>query len=171
VDTCVDGIQHDNAVWEEWPDEQNAWDVFNDFPVSPGNTIAAYVYELNNGQWETVVENLSTGLTGIMVTGEGWGVSSGGPTGSFIEQGSTADLSYSGGYTAEWIVEDYTQVSVDGPLEPFADYGTVTFTGITTSLSSWGLTANEAIGIEQNGKMISTPSAPSGDGFSVSYTG
>jgi hypothetical protein len=88
---------------------------------------------------------------------------------SFREQGSTAGLSYSGGYTAEWIVEDFTQP--DGSLAPFADYGSVDFSGLTMSLAPWSLTTNEGVALAQNGVVLSTPSLPSNDGFSVSYAG
>lgn len=90
--------------------------------------------------WETRVDDLTTGLSGVMVTGEGWGVFADAGNGTFPKQGSTAGLSYSGGYTAEWIVEDY---SLNGSVVPFVDYGSVDFTGLTTSLSPWYLTANE----------------------------
>jgi hypothetical protein len=168
TNTCVNGVQQDIGWWEEYPSVPNHSQVFSNFPVSPGDSIAASVYQGSTGAWETRVDDLSTGLSGVMVTGEGWGVMVDG-SGTFPEQGSTADLSYSGGYTAEWIVEDYTLPS--GALVSFADYGTVSFTGITTSLPSWSLTPNEAVEMVQGGVVLSTPSAASGDGFSVSYTG
>lgn len=103
-----------------------------------------------------------------MVTGEGWGVCTDGSCGTFSNQGTTTGLTYGGGYTAEWIVEDPSQ---NGTLAPFADYGSVTFTSLQTSLSAWYLTMSEGWEIVQNGVVLSTPSPPSGDGFSVSYTG
>jgi hypothetical protein len=104
-----------------------------------------------------------------MVTGEGWGVASDSGNGTFQDQGFTTDLSYSGGYTAEWIVEDYTQGTA---LVPFADYGTVSFSGLTTGgLTSWSLSPSEGVEIFQGGAVLSTPSPPASGGFSVSYTG
>jgi len=47
----------------------------------------------------------------------------------------------------------------------------VTFANLTTSLSPWDLTSNEAVAMVQNGVLLSTPSAPLGGGFSVSYVG
>jgi len=104
------------------------------------------------------------------VTGEGWGVSSGGCVGTFYEQGTTVALSYSGGHTAEWIVEDYGQP--DGSQIPFADYGSVTFTGLRVGPASWSLTQSEGVELVQNGVAIPTPSLPGADNdsFSVSYT-
>jgi hypothetical protein len=165
---CVDGVQQDFGWWEEFPSVPNHEEAFSSFPVSPGDSIAASVYQGTTGAWETRVDDLSTGLSGVMVTGEGWGVMSDGSS-TFPEQGSTAGLSYSGGYTAEWVVEDYELSS--GALASFADYGTVSFAGLTTSLTSWSLTPNEAVEMIQGGVVLSTPSAASGGGFSVSYTG
>ncbi|MCL6095295.1 MAG: G1 family endopeptidase, partial [Actinobacteria bacterium] len=171
--TCVDGAQQDFGWWEEFPMNPNELIPFSGFPVSPGDLIKASVYEAVSGAWVTRVDDLSTGLSGIMITGEGWGVYVDGSGSSFPEQGSTADVFYSGGYTAEWIVEDpASQVKPTDVLVPFADYGTVTFSDLTTSLSPWYLTSSEAVEIYQNGTVLSTPSVPPGnDGFSVSYTG
>ena len=58
-----------------------------------------------------------------------------GQTNRYLFQGFTAGLSYSGGYTAEWIVEAYTQA--DGSLASLADYGAVTFFNLRTSLTTW----------------------------------
>jgi hypothetical protein len=104
-----------------------------------------------------------------MVTGEGWGVSTDGGNGLFPKQGSTVALSYSGGYTAEWIVEDPAQS--DGTLLPFANYGSVAFTGLATSLSPWYLTPSEGIAIAQSSVVLSTPSLSANDGFAVDFTG
>jgi hypothetical protein len=166
---CVGGIQADDpAWWEEYPEVAET--DFAGMSVSPGDQIQASVYESSSGTaWVTCVDDVTTGVSGVMVTGEGWGVTTGGCTGTFVLQGSTASLTYAGGYTAEWIVEDY-ELS-DGSVEPFADYGTVTFTALGTSLSSWSLTTDEQSGIVQGGSILSVPSAPSGDGFSVTYTG
>ena len=88
---------------------------------------------------------------------------------TFSDEGSTSNVSYSGGYTAEWIAEDYALSS--GSLAPFADYGSVTFLDLKISLSSWNLTTNDGLEMVQYGVVLSTPSPPSGDGFTVSYTG
>lgn len=165
---CVSGVQENVGWWELVPTSPNQnWD-FTGFPVSPGDTIQASVFQSTSGTWETRVDDLSTGLSAIMVTGSGWGVYTDGSGGSFTDQGSAVGISYSGGYTAEWVEEDYKSA---GALTPFADYGTVVFSDLGTSLGSWSLTPSEALEIVQDGQVLSTPSAPSGGNFSVSYTG
>jgi hypothetical protein len=169
---CAGGVEISNAAWwEEFPEVAEVG--FAGLPVSPGDEIEASVYEWGSGaHWETCVDDRTTGLSGLMVTGEGWGVTTGGCTGTFVLQGSAASIDYFGGYTAEWIVEDEgVSLAQPGVYEPFADYGTLTFSNLTANVSSWSLTSNEARAIVQNGSILSAPSAPSGDGFSVSYTG
>jgi hypothetical protein len=166
---CANGVPQYAGWFEEYPSIPNTSKDFIGFPVSPGDSIQASIFQGSSGAWETKVDDLTTGLSGVMVTGEGWGVSADAGDGSFREQGSTAGLSYSGGYTTEWIVEDFTQP--DGSLVPFADYGSVSFTGLTTSLAPWSLTTDEGVAMAQNGVVLSTPSPPSNDGFSVTYTG
>jgi len=169
-DQCVNGSQQDSGWFEEYPSVPNEEKVFRSFPVSPGDAISAAVFQGSNGVWETKVDDLTTGLSGIMVTGEGWGVASdGSSTQTFPVQGSTSGLTYSGGFTAEWIVEDFSDST--GSTVPLANYGTVTFSNLQTSLPTWSLTTGEGWSIAQNGVTLSTPSAPSTAGFSVSYTG
>jgi hypothetical protein len=168
-DNCVNGVQQNSGWWEEVPSNPNQENIFTNFPVSPGDTIQASVFENNSGTWTTLVEDMTSGLEGIMVTGEGWGVI---PIGAsqFSYQGTTTYLSYTGGYTAEWIMEDTTN-GLSDTLVPFANYGSVTFTNLGTSLMPWYLTASEGMQIEQNGSILSVPSLPNNDGFSVYYTG
>lgn len=165
---CVNGVAQYAGWFEEYPSSPNTSKEFAGFPVSPGDVIEASVFQASTGAWETRVDDLTTGLSGVMVTGKGWGVSADGGNGSFLQQGSTAGLSYAGGYTAEWIVEDRGQ---NGSTVPFVDYGTVTFSDLRTSLPSWSLTPSEGLEIAQNGVVLSTPSTPSNGGFSVSYGG
>jgi hypothetical protein len=166
-DQCINGVQRDVAWFEEYPSNPNEEAQFRNLPVASGDVIIATVFQGASGVWETKVDDLTRGLFGIMVTGLGWGV--GPDTGTtFTQQGSTLGLSYGGGYTAEWIVEDYDEL---GAPVPFANYGTLAFSNLQTGLSSWSLTPAEAVAITQNGSTISTPSRPSNGGFSVSYTG
>jgi hypothetical protein len=172
IDTnCVNGVQQNTAWFEEVPTTPDYSFSFDNFSISSGDSIQATVYQDTNGNWDTQVDDLTTGLSGWMVTGEAWGV---GPDSgdTFTDQGTTTNLSYSGGYTAEWIVEDYKSDGVRSANVPFVDYGTVNFTNLETSLSSWFLTANETVELVQNdGTVLSTPSRPSNNAFSVSYTG
>jgi hypothetical protein len=80
-------------------------------------------------------------------------------------------VSYAGGSSAEWIIEDYGNSA--GTPVPFADFGTVAFNNLTTSLPSWSLTADDAIGLgDSNDLLLAAPSPPDSSGnFSVIYTG
>ncbi len=166
--SCVDGFQDDVAWWEVVPATPNYEETFKDFPVAPGDEVEASVFESTTGAWETEVSDVNTGLSAHMITGESWGV---GPTstGDFTVQGSAAGISYDGGYTAEWIVEDPTNSST---LEyaPFANFGSVTFSDLESSFNSWSLTPDEAWAIVQNGETLATPAATTTDGFTVEYT-
>lgn len=164
---CVNGVQQNDGWTEEYPSNPNHNAVFQGFPVSTGNTIHAAVFQMSTGAWETRVDNLSTGLSGVLVTGEGWGVGPYGGT-TFTPQGSATGLTYNGGTTAEWIVED---PSLPTGQAAFGDYGTVTFSNLTTSLGGGALTSSEGEEIVLGGVDVSTPSQPDADGgFTVSYT-
>lgn len=170
TDQCVNGSQQDFGWFEEYPSTPNESKPFRSFPVSPGDAISATVFQGSSGAWETKVDDLTMGLSGIMVTGRGWGVASDGSgTPTFPEQGTTTGLTYAGGYTAEWIVEDFA-VGGAPSIVPLANYGTVTFSDLQTSLATWSLTIGEGLAITQNGVTLSTPSPPSTAGFSVTYT-
>jgi hypothetical protein len=166
---CVDGVQQNDGWWEDWPSTPNESRTFESFPVAVGDVIDASVYQTTSGSWETCLSDVTDGLSGIMVTGEGWGVSNS-CLGRFSYQGTTTDLSYSGGYTAEWIVEDYTDTATN-QVHPFASFSVVTFSDLLCSLTDWSLTQSETWAIVQNGVTLATPTASSTDGFTISYTG
>jgi len=70
---------------------------------------------------------------------------------------------------AEWIVEDYES---GGGLVPFANFGTVTFTGASAGLVSGGSTSASGaslIDIQQSGKVL-TSSSISGSSVTVRHT-
>jgi hypothetical protein len=165
---CVGGEQQNVGWFEKVPSDPDTEQDFAGFPVTAGDSIQAWVFQDTAGAWETRVDDLTTGLSGWLITGEGWGVSPDGGSNTFQLQGSGAGLSYSGGYTAEWVVEAYT---ADSAVVTLADYGTVDFTNLTTSLSPWSLTTSSGLELIQGGVVVSTPSLPAGDGFSVTYTG
>jgi hypothetical protein len=167
---CVGGVQENHGWWEEVPSDPNHEVGFAGFAISTGDSIQASVYEGSDGTWETKVDDLTTGLSGVMAIGEGWGVSTDAGDGTFPIQGRMPSLSYAGGYTADWIVEDYAEGN-GSAMVPLADYGTVGFTNLTTSLATWFLTTGEGEVMVQNGVTFSTPSPPSNGGFSVSYAG
>jgi hypothetical protein len=167
---CVGGIQGNTAWWEVVPATPNFEQTFTGFPVSAGDVIQDDVSENSDGTWQTELDDLNTGLSAVMVTGESWGVSVTAQALSWTPQGSAANISYAGAYTAEWIVEDDTNSSTLG-LNPFANFGSVTFIDLRSSFTSWSLTQNETWAIVQNGQVLSTPSSSSTDGFTVSYEG
>ncbi len=74
ADNCANGIQQDTAWWEIVPATPNHEEEFTDFPVAPGEQMQAFVFELSDGAWETLVFDLDTGLSALMVTGDAWGV-------------------------------------------------------------------------------------------------
>ena len=169
---CVSGTQFANPGW---------WAEFPKYPevdfasrfVSAGDSMRATVSRNPDGSWTTRLDDLTTGISGVMTTGKSYGtVRDSNPSVWLDEEGSAAGVSYSGGYTAEWIVEAFEQA--DMPLVPLADFGSIAFSGLTASPPSWGLTANERVGLgDADGNLWAAPSKPdsSGRGFSVSYTG
>jgi hypothetical protein len=165
---CIDGAQQNRAWWEQYPSEPNRSADFAGFPISPGDRIQAAVFVGPSGAWQTRLDDLTTGMSGVMTIGSGWGIRSDAAGGAFTQQGDTSGLSFSGGYTAEWIVEDYAEL---GSPVPLAAYGTVDFSDLSTNLPSWSLTGAEGVEIVQDGVVRSVPSAPTPAGFSVSYAG
>jgi hypothetical protein len=168
---CIGGVQDNNpGWWEEFP--ENPEIDFNSLSVSAGDSIQATVSQNQDGSWTTRLDDLTTGVSGVMTTGGGYGTMSDSNWGVWLNQeGSAAPLSYGGGYTAEWIVEDFGLSN--GSFVPFADFGSVAFTGLTTSLPSWALTSHEQVGLGHGPLLLAEPTGPdsTGRGFSVTYTG
>ena len=171
VSDCVGGVQvEDPAWWEEYP--ESPADLFQSMTVSPGDRIQASVSQGVDGSWTTRLDDLTTQVSGFMQTGHVWGTFRDAEPTAITTEGDATAVTYSGGTTAEWIVEDYG--TSGGTLVPFADFGTVTFSGLTTSLPTWTLTAAEQVGLgDRSGLLLAAPSAPdaTGKGFSVAYTG
>jgi hypothetical protein len=123
--------------------------------------------------WTTRLDDLTTQVSGVMHTGDHWGtVLDSAPTTWVTQDGDASTVSYAGGLTAEWIVEDFG--TSGGQLVPFAAFGTVTFSGLAASVPAWALTAKEQVGLaDSSGLLLAAPSAPdaTGKGFSVAYTG
>lgn len=169
---CISGTQFVNAGW---------WAEFPKYPevdfdgnfVSAGDLVRATVSRNSDGSWATRLDDVTSGVSGVMTTGQSYGtVRDSDPSAWVHEDGSAAGAVYSGGYSAEWIVEDFQQA--DMPLVPLADFGSIAFSGLTASLPSWNLTANERVGIgDADGNLWAAPTAPdaTGRGFAVRYTG
>lgn len=170
-DDCVNGAQVDSGWFEIYPSTPNYAETFSDFAVRPGDTIEAELGYVN-GSWITALENLSTGLTGVFLVGDGWEVVTTATDASVGGlQGTAADTSYDGAYSVEWIEEDVTSAD-SGSLFTLPNYGSVTFFNLRTSLASWSLPDSDAYEIANGDDVpVSVPGPVSNDGFTVSYTG
>jgi hypothetical protein len=163
ANNCVNGAQKESAWFELFPYMSTYSLIFSDFPITAGDTIFGKVGINTEGQWVAVLEDLTTGIQGVYEVGVGWDVSTIATNSLIVPlQQYGGGWSYSGGYSAEWIVE---------PGTSFANYGSEAFTNLGTSVPSWSLTASDAQEIVQNGVILSVPGAVSGDGFTVTYTG
>jgi hypothetical protein len=147
--SCSSGAQSDFAWFEELP---YAADPFS-FPVSPGDTITAHIWQVTPGNWEFTIIDSTSGYEGYSGSG-----------------GVLEPISYSGpGESAEWIEEDPLN-GISDTLFPFADFQTITFSSISADLSTPTLSlGSNGIEIVQSGTALAVPSAPSGSSFTVTY--
>jgi len=163
ANNCVNGVQEESAWFELFPYMSTYSLIFSDFPITAGDTILGKVGINTEGRWVAVLEDVTTGIQGVYEVGVGWDVSTIATNSLIVPlQQYGSGWSYSGGYSAEWIVE---------PGTSFANYGSESFTNLGTSIPSWSLTASDAQEIVQNGVILSVPSDVSGDSFTVNYTG
>jgi hypothetical protein len=155
--------------WEEYPPlpEKD----FATLSIAAGDSMQASVVRNPDGSWTTRLDDLTKGISGVMTTSGHYGTIRDSDGVWVVDEGLSAALSYAGGYTAEWIVEDFA--FSDGSFAPLADFGTVAFSGLTTSLLSWTLTTEEQVGLGAGPLLLAAPSGPdsSGRGFSVSFIG
>ena len=133
------------AWWEWFPD--GAYD-FDGFVINAGDTITATVTATSTTSGTASITNWSTGLEVVAELGYPY---------ALCEE------------NAEWIVEDFEEGS---SLVPFANFGTVTFTGASagTSSGSVGPTGADIIDLEQNGRVLTSVSTSS-NSVTVTYTG
>jgi len=168
---CIGGVQDNNpGWWEEFPalPEKD----FSSLSVAAGDSMQATVARNLDGSWTSRLDDLTKGISGVMTTGGDYGTMLDSNWGVWLtEEGVTPAFSYAGGYTAEWIVEDFAFSA--GSFVPLADFGRAAFTGLTTSLPSWALTQAEQVGLGAGPLLLAEPSGPdsSGRGFSVTYIG
>ncbi|KAG6853657.1 hypothetical protein C0991_002549 [Blastosporella zonata] len=149
LQTGIDFTISNGAVsydaWYEWyPDY--AYD-FSGIPIKAGDVINLTVTASSTKAGTAVIINKTTGKT----------VSKSLTSSSALCQEN-----------AEWIVEDYEEGS---SLVPFADFGTVTFTGAsatTNSGTSVGPSGSTLIDIQQSGNILTSVSTTS-SGVTVSY--
>ncbi|GAD94734.1 aspergillopepsin, putative [Paecilomyces variotii No. 5] len=145
VDFCVQGSSVSYDAWYEWyPDY--AYD-FSGITISAGDVVTVTVDATSSSAGTATVENVSTGQT---------------VTHSF--SGERDKLCE---YNAEWIVEDFES---NGSLVPFADFGTVTFSGATATDdgSTVGPSGATILDIEQNNEVMTSVSV-SGNEVIISY--
>ena len=146
VDFCVQGGSPYFEAWYEWfPDYMYT---FRGISMSAGDTIRVTVDAYSQVSGTATVENLSNGESRTH-------------TFNGNVQGDLCD------YNAEWIVEDF---SSGGSLVPFADFGTVTFTGAeaTDNGRTVGPSGAAILDIRQNGQVLTSASA-SGNSVTVRY--
>lgn len=113
---------------------------FSGITISAGDTITVTVTATSTTGGTATVKNVSKGTT---------------VTHTFSGQSNALQE-----LNAEWIVEDF---SSGGSLVPFADFGSVTFTGASASTSSGSVGPSGAtiIDIEQDGDVLTSVSTTS----------
>ncbi|KAJ3826435.1 glutamic protease [Lentinula raphanica] len=148
VDFTISGGRVSYDAWFEW--FPNFATDFSNFPISSGNTITVTVQSTSSTTGTVTLVNESTGRT---------------VTQALSAPDSAAALR---GLNAEWIVEDFEE---GNSLVPFADFGTVEFTGAAASTSSETLTPASGVilDIEQNGQVLTSVST-SGSTVTVQHT-
>lgn len=146
IDFEVRGSSVAFDAWYEWfPDFAHD---FSGISIRAGDTIKLTVTANTTRSGSAVIQNLSTGQT--------------------VSKSLTSSSSLCE-QNAEWIVEDFES---GGALVPFANFGTVTFTGASATLVSGGTTGpsgSTLIDIQQNGRVL-TSASTSSNSVTVSHT-
>lgn len=126
-------------------------DDFSGITISAGDSILMTVTATSKTSGSAVIENLTTGKT----------VSE---TFSDVSDGSLCE------YDAEWIVEDFEECGSTCSLVPFADFGTVTFTDVSATISGSTVYPSDAtvLDIKQSNKVL-TDCSTSASEVSCSY--
>ncbi|KAF2439903.1 hypothetical protein P171DRAFT_500727 [Karstenula rhodostoma CBS 690.94] len=148
VDFYIKGSTISFDAWYEWyPDY--AYD-FTGITVKAGDQIKMTVTATSTSAGSAVIQNLTTGKT---------------VTKTF--SGETNKLCQT---NAEWIVEDF---SSGNSLVPFANFGTVTFTGasVSTSSGTTGVSGSEILDIKQGSTVYTSCSTSGSSTVTCSYTG
>jgi hypothetical protein len=147
IDSYIQNGEKTYDAWYEW--YPNSAENF-DLSLSAGDVIVATVKSSSPSKGVAIIENKSSGKT----------VSK-----TLTAPSSDATL---GGKNAEWIVEDFNAGSSQ---VPFADFGTVTFTGAQaeTAGGAYGVNNAEVLDIQQGGKLLAHVEIESDTEFSVTY--
>ncbi|KZW01201.1 hypothetical protein EXIGLDRAFT_738553 [Exidia glandulosa HHB12029] len=146
LDFTIRGSTVSFDAWYEWfPDFAHD---FTGITIHAGDTIKVTVTANTTRSGSAVIQNVSTGQTVSKSLTS---------TSSLCEQ------------NAEWIVEDFLS---GNSMVPFANFGTVTFTGASAGLTSGGTTGpsgSTLIDIEQSGRVL-TSSSTSSNSVTVRHT-
>lgn len=163
-----DGSQTIQAWWEVVP-AANYSEVFSQLDVSAGDQMSAAVFLNADGQWETQLEDLTTGLEGTTLFGGNWYVSNI-ATGAIVAvDGTAAPYLYAGVTTADFVVE---APSSDSSIDALGDFGTVSFTSLEVNGSAPTLTPQDAFDMfSPSGSVLTAESPVANDAFSESYIG
>lgn len=147
VDSYIQNGETFFDAWYEWyPSSAENFDM----NLSAGDVIVAMVKSSSPSEGVAIIENKSSGKS---------------VTKTLSAPSSDATL---GGQNAEWIVEDFNTGSSQ---VPFANFGTVTFTGAQakTENGDYGVNNAEVLDIQQNGKLLADVNIESDTEFSVTY--
>lgn len=147
IDSYIQNGEKSYDAWYEWY-PNNA--VNFDLDLSAGDVIVASVQSFSSSKGVAIIENLSSGET---------------VTKTLTAPSSDATL---GGQNAEWIVEDFNSA---GSQVPFANFGSVTFTGAQaeTDGGAYGVKNAEVLDLQQGGNLLADVNIESDTKFTVTY--
>jgi len=147
IDSYIQNGETTFDAWYEW--YPNSAENF-DLSLSAGDVIVAKVKSSSPSKGVAIIENKSSGQS---------------VTKTLSAPSSDATL---GGQNVEWIVEDFNAGSSQ---VPFANFGTVTFTGAQAETASgdYGVDNAEVLDIQQKGKLLADVKIESDSEFSVTY--
>ena len=139
------------TAWYEWYPGLAL--IFSDISISAGDAISLSVIASSTTSGRARIANVTNGKT--------------------VEQILTSNTPLCG-QSAEWIVEDYDYLHSTN-LVPFADFGTVTFTGAvaagTGGSGYYAASQGSTTDIEQNGQVLTSTSVSSEFSVTIKYAG
>lgn len=154
-DFCIQGSDVTYDAWYEWL-PADAYD-FSGISISAGDTIEMSVVATSTSSGTATITNKSNGQS---------------VTHTFDSGTTGADLCEE---NAEWIVEDFTEISSSGQesLAPFPAFDTITFTDATATQdgSSVGPSGADTIDLVNDNNQIITTASVSGSSVVVTYQG
>jgi hypothetical protein len=147
IDSYIQNGEKTFDAWYEW--YPNSAENF-DMDLSAGDVIVAMVNSSSPSKGVAIIENKSSGQS---------------VTKTLSAPSSDATLA---GQNAEWIVEDF---NAGDSQVPFANFGTVTFSGAQAEAGDgdYGVNDAEILYIQQSGKLLAEVNIESDTEFSVTY--